>query len=346
MAGIDQIPTRQMMQPLRHSMLKTQSRLSETQTEATTGRHFDIGLALGGRTGSTVNLRLRLASIDQALDDFKQAEAKSDLAQASLSSLSQLADEFRATLTGARTSDDGRTIAAGAASTALLSFRDILSASYDGQYLFSGLNTGTAPLNDYGSGPRQAVISAFETEFGFSPSDPAAANLTPVQISDFINGTMEDIFSDSGWRSTWSNASDEAPTVRMNGTQTISVQTTTNGSFAQKIAKALTVMEFFGNSRINDAALESASDTALALVSEGQLEVGNEQAMIGFGHNALKLTQSDLAQRRVTLTGSIQGLEGVDPYEAATNTNLLMSQLEASYALTARLSRLTLLSYI
>jgi flagellar hook-associated protein 3 FlgL len=36
----------------------------------------------------------------------------------------------------------------------------------------------------------------------------------------------------------------------------------------------------------------------------------------------------------------------VDSYEAATRINLLMSQLETSYALTGRISRMSLLSYI
>jgi flagellar hook-associated protein 3 FlgL len=35
-------------------------------------------------------------------------------------------------------------------------------------------------------------------------------------------------------------------------------------------------------------------------------------------------------------------LEGVDPYEASTRVNALISQIETSYALTARIQQLSL----
>jgi flagellar hook-associated protein 3 FlgL len=76
------------------------------------------------------------------------------------------------------------------------------------------------------------------------------------------------------------------------------------------------------------------------------LQVGAEQARIGTGQSRLKLASGSLDASKVRLTSAIQALESVDSYEAATRINLLMSQLETSYALTGRISRMSLLSYI
>jgi flagellar hook-associated protein 3 FlgL len=42
----------------------------------------------------------------------------------------------------------------------------------------------------------------------------------------------------------------------------------------------------------------------------------------------------------------IQKLEGADPYEASTRVSTLMTQIETSYALTARIQQLSLAKYL
>ncbi len=49
---------------------------------------------------------------------------------------------------------------------------------------------------------------------------------------------------------------------------------------------------------------------------------------------------------RAATTEAIGAMESVDPYEAATRVNILMTQLESSYAVTGRISRMSLLNYI
>ncbi|NJM28730.1 MAG: hypothetical protein HC855_00075 [Rhizobiales bacterium] len=46
------------------------------------------------------------------------------------------------------------------------------------------------------------------------------------------------------------------------------------------------------------------------------------------------------------LKARVQESEGVDQYEAAMRMNQLMTQLEASYAITAKISKLTLADYL
>ena len=42
----------------------------------------------------------------------------------------------------------------------------------------------------------------------------------------------------------------------------------------------------------------------------------------------------------------ISALESVDPYEASTRVTTLLTQIETSYAMTARIQQLSLLDYL
>ena len=114
----------------------------------------------------------------------------------------------------------------------------------------------------------------------------------------------------------------------------------------ETLAQAFAMVEVLGQSQISRDAFQSAADRSLTLVSEAQLQIGTEQARIGSGEARLKNAVEALQSREGRLASALQALEGVDPYEAATRLNLLMTQLETSYALTGRINRMSLLSYI
>ena len=340
------IPSRLLLQASRYSTLQSQSRLEKAHVEATTGRHSDIGLALGGQTGSSLHMRLELSAAEISMTGLKQAAAKADITQTSLTALNSLADRFRSTLVAARNGENGRSIATTAAASSMNAMQDVLSASYDGQFLFSGLNVEAPPLKPYQEGPRIAIAAAFEAEFGFPPDDAAATSLTKAEISSFIEDSLDDLFYGSGWEAEWSNATSATPSFRLSPNQNLGLSASTNAEFSRKMAQSLSIVDVLGESKISTGAFEAAVDAALAKVSETQIAIGREQARIGVGQAALKDAEPLLIEKKNSLTSSIQALESVDSYEVATRVTLLMTQLESSYALTARIGRMSLLTYI
>ena len=346
MAAIRGLPTPLLLQSPRLAMADAQRRLSEAQAESATGRHADIGLALGAKIGSDIGLRLQLASVERTLDGIGQAVIRSDTVQAALSGVNNLAERFRSTLTGARTSESGRLLSSSFARTSIDSLHDTLGVSYDGMYLFGGLHTDTPPLRSYEDGPKQAIIDAFQTEFGFAPDNAAAQGLTPQQINSFLDGAFSSMFTSSGWTSTWSNAATEIPRFRLEGGQAVALSSTANAPFAQALTQAFAAIEVLGQSKISAVAFQEVTDRSLSLVSSAQISVGDEQARIGIGQGRLKDAEVELVQKRASTSAAIQTFEGVDPYDAATRVNLLMTQLESAYALTGRMSKMSLLTYI
>lgn len=346
MTSVNTFPTRLLAISARTTMADMQRRLGEAQIESTTGRHHDIGLSLGSRMSADIGLRTQLGGIEQTMDGSADAFLLAEATQTGLGAISDLADHFRSMLTGLRFDREGRALGAATAQSSLGALRDLMSTTLDGKFIFSGLASDTPPLNVYENGPRQAVLDAFQQEFGFSPDDPAASSVTASQILDFVDGAFADLFSDPDWSSVWSSASDRTPAFRLPSGQGFSLSTTAKAPFASAISSAFTIIEVFGHSNVNADAFRTAVDKSLTIVSEAQGRIADEQSRIGLGQAQLKLSLSALETRKASIETALSAFESVDPYEAATRVNSLLAQLEGSYALTGRISRLSLLNYI
>mgnify|MGYP001313663842 CR=1 FL=1 len=346
MPRVETTATRLLSRIPRSAVADGQKRLAAAQAEAASGRHADVGLTLGARTGSAISLRLQLDTVTSGLERAGQAKIRAGATQTALSSLGDMAKGFMSMLSGARTAQNGKALAATASLSALDASRPTLSTAYDDQYLFGGLNSAEAPLKAYDAGPRQAILDAFTTRFGFAPDNPAAAALTAADIGDFLDTDFEALFADPQWTTDWSNAATEAPLFRLSSGEGLNLSATANQHFARTLTKAFSMMEVLGNSAVSASAFQSAADRAMKLTAEAQMQLGAEQARIGAGEARLKEASASLEAAKGHMNTAIQSLEGVDPYEAATRVNLLMNQLEASYALTGRINRLSLLSYI
>ncbi len=83
-----------------------------------------------------------------------------------------------------------------------------------------------------------------------------------------------------------------------------------------------------------DAAVVAAGEAIGDMVAL-RSEMGSDQERVSRANDALELQVAHLNEQVVRF-------ESVDPYETATRINLLISQIETSYALTARISQLSL----
>lgn len=346
MIGTTGLPTRLLLQSSRMAVADSQRQLAEAQSESTSGRHADVGLTLGSRTGESITLRMQLASIEAASNGGNLAAVTASMTQDALSALSGVADRFRSQLAGARSAGPDPSVIASLAITALGSLEDQLSITHDGNFLFSGLASGSRPLKNYGDGPKQAVVDSFVATFGFPPDDPAAANLSATDVVEYMDGAFSSLFVSPAWSAVWSDAAADTGQFRPATGTPISLSSTAYAPFARKLAKAFSIAELLGSSRITGAAFTAASERAMILSAEAQSDIASEQSRVGIGQSRLKEAMLTLGQRKDVISRAVASLENVDPYDVATRMNLLMNQLESSYAVTGRLSKMSLLSYL
>jgi flagellar hook-associated protein 3 FlgL len=326
---------------------RLQLALSHAQEEVTTGRHHDVGLVLGAKTGSSIRLRLQLSEFQHAGKLAELAASRAALTQTTLMAVSKLATDVLATLTGARDAVLGQDLARDSAETALSSLTDLMNTAFDGQFVFGGLNSDKPPMRIFEGGPPQAAVdAAFLQEFGVTQSDAAVASITGTDMRTFMDGALADLFEPAAWNASWTSASASNPLTRLGAEQFVDASANANDTFAPRIAQALTVMLGLGQGNLSQSAFEATVERAIELLAQAQDDIGQVQSRIGLSQQRLTAGGEMFAGRAGAATRAIQALESVDSYEAAAKVNVLMTELEASYALTGRISRMSLLSYI
>lgn len=347
---IDAISTLVQQTMLRDSIRRSQALLATAQREFSTGRHADLGLAAGEAIGRDLTWRAQLGELQSLSDGNKLSGNRLDLVQSTLGQIRDVANNFLQTLTGSRNAENGQATAKQVASAAMRSLISMLNTSYNGQALFGGINSSAQPVLEYEVSPASAAQAMAESEFfasfGMTPDDPGVVGIARADMEAFLDTQYPVLFDVAQWQSSWSQAADHNVTTRIDTALVIESGTNANIEPFRQLAQAFSMVLSLGTGKLNAQTFEAIADRAISLAGQGIAGIGFEQARLGIAEAEITAATERIALRMTTITGGLGVLEDVDKYEAAMRVNSLQSQLEASYTLTGRLSRLTLLNYI
>lgn len=343
---IAQTSTLSLAQSLRFSLLRTQNELSDAQTEVTTGRLADRGLSLGARSSLSVTLARDLERVKNIADTNALAESRLKATQNALGNIGSRAQAFLSTLTAGVGGDAGPSVLGGDARATLGMMTAVLNGALNGEYLFAGVNTDVEPLTPWGPGaPAKAAFdAAFVAQFGFPPGNPAASGISKADMQAFLS-SVEPQFLGAGWAD-WSEASDAPIQSRIALNETAPTSVSANADPIRKLAMAAATVSDLMAGALGPGAREAVVERAVALVSEAIAGLGRLQSDAGLLQKRLSEATGRLEAQADLFERHIGKLEGVDPYEASTRVSQLMSQIEMSYTLTARLGELSLLRFL
>jgi flagellar hook-associated protein 3 FlgL len=334
----------------RETRTNLQVKLAEGQKEATTGRLADVGLSLGYLTQRTVSLRQDLDRLNTFKDTNTVASSRLELTQTTLEGVGEAAQEFLQTLVAARASRSSDNVAVMDAKQKLTSFTAAMNTTVNGAHIFAGVNTDVKPIADYYGEPtsagRQAMADAFVNEFGVAQSQSGVENITGAEMTTFLEGAFNDLFDTANWTATWSSASDQNITSRINSNERIETSTNANEAAFRAIASAYTMISDIGLEELNDEAYQAVLDKAIAVVGQAVGDLTQVRAGLGTSEERIAAANERIEIQVSLMTEHISSLEGVDPYEATANVNALLTQIETAYALTARLQNLSLINHI
>lgn len=332
---------------LRSSIRQLQVDLQNAQTEMSTGRFADAGLALGSSVRRNLDWRTEIARLETTIKRNEILSDRASVSQAALGAIKDQSDYLLKSVVGARSAINGGALMKAAGEGALKGMLDAMSANYAGQYVFGGNNPDGAPLSAYeGEAPQTAFDDAFFAEFGFSKTDPQAINITPSQMQTFLQGRFDDLFKEPAWSDNWSDAGASNQLARIDGTTMVDADANANeDAFRQSLKAAVAAYEL-GGTAIGQATLQLVADTTASDLAEAAKGLGDIQARIGFSEEAIGQATARMTAKKSLLENSVTETEGVSQFDAATRINTLMTQLEASYSVTGRISKLSLLNYI
>ena len=174
----------------------------------------DVGLELGSSTARSVNLQRELARLETLVDTNSVVTQRLASSQEALGTMAEAAEQVRNTLVTFKGNDsvDQLSVQKTEIESAMSLFTASANTSFNGEFLFAGINTDVMPFEDYA-----AAGSAAKTTFDDALATYMSANgiasmsdFTETQMEDFITNTLEPLYTDdTQWATDWSAASSQ-----------------------------------------------------------------------------------------------------------------------------------------
>ncbi|MHA7772937.1 flagellar hook-associated family protein [Roseibium sp. M-1] len=333
----------------RRQIQSQSSLVQRLSIELSSGRKYDVGLDLGTRTGESVSLRAEFHFLDGIVDTNALTRSRLDVSQAAMGDMLSDAQDFLATLVALRENGGSSDIVKADAIGNMELLTSRLNTQLNGNYVFAGINSDQEPFADYSdpaSPNKLAADAAFLTEFGINQANPGVSGITPSAMSTYLNGAFDAMFQDPAWGATWSTASSSVLTSRISASETVSSSVSANQQAFRDLAAAYTMMSDLGNENLDPGTWKVVVDKAIEKLGTGIAGVTSQMGKLGNVQEQVKLASDRLKVQTDILNRRINDLENVNLEETSVRLNTALTQLETTYAVTARMQGLSILNYL
>ena len=328
------------------------------ETEIATGRYADVFASLGTRATEAMSMRTSFERLEGQIQSNTFLQNKLDTTATTLGNLRDTAQEV---LTLAITNSDPTSgnpqYLQQAARTAYDAIAGYLNTNYNGNALFSGVDTDRSPVNpwdrkDGATGLSPSDVLAGVTGGTVTDAADAAAKLAEINaIFDGTTANPDTAFEESFYNGTphedgSGNANPRLAAIIDDGIR-VDYGVQANDDAFRDVLKGLALLASADPSDItDDGAYAAWVGAAVGALQTGVSGVLSLETRTGTYQGQIEDTISRQETRRDLLSTQISELEGVDPYEAATRLSALETQLQASYAVTARLQNLSFVNFM
>lgn len=345
------VATRLITAAPRDAISQLQRELITRQRELASGKIDDIGLARGGTVRRNLELDRTLSDITSFKDLNAVTGARLSGTQNALKAITANANAMVNAMITARDAPSAGAILREKGLAAASDLARALNTEVAGVFVFGGENGAAPPVADIaapgpGAAAKASLEAAFTTFFGFAPDDPSAASITGAEIKAFYDGPLTALFDASGWKAGWSNASDSALSVGIAPNQFTQGGSSANQRGFSELMKAYSAAGVFGGVALNDGARGALADSVRDTIVAVRADVAAVQSQVGFSEERVASANASLADMELIAARAKGDIENADPFETATRINAIITGIEASYALTARLQKLSLTNYL
>lgn len=338
---------------MRLTIKQSQNEMTKASLEATTGVYADMGVSLGGNISQSIDMTRDVSRLDSIAASNSTAAARMTATQSGLADMTSNSQTFLDQLVALQGNQDGSSIALSqtTATSTINSFVADANTMLNGQYIFAGTNTDVQPVTDQTTAATAAIQSAL-TDYMAAQSPPVTAksDLTADQMNDFISTKVEPMFLDDtsaapNW-SSWSSASDQNMTSRINNSEVVETSTNSNSSGMRYMALSATVAKALMGTDINKAALNEVTKSAINYARQGIDGMNAQASQLGLSQSRVTKANDAINAQKDIINNRIVDLQGVDPYEASTKVNSLETQLQTAYTIVSKIQQLSLVNYL
>ncbi len=342
-------------------LIEHQARLDRAVIENASKKHADIGLALGAQTGMTTSFRSEYSLLEGQLDTNRQLVNRLDVTNTALENIQNNGSAFRSNLIALEKDESTLKTASNLAYTELGKLTSALNSNVSGVYVFGGMNSGTAPVTDFKSipgdptsnQPEDRIEKAFKNYFGFEITDEAAVKAIPgdghptdQDWDSFLKSSQFQNIFGADWSPGWSGATDEKMTATISGGVTTTSSESANDQAYRDLARGYSMIAVFGKLDLSETGAHLISKEAINSLNVGTTKTIEIAAQNGAVKENVVRTNNDITAKKDVLNMRINDLENVDENRAAVELSLARNQLEATYAITAKIKDLNILKYL
>lgn len=335
-------------------------RVAQAGQEATTGFKSDIFRSLGLRASEALTLRAGMARNQTFIASNEMLASRLDLTALTLRQTRETVQGF---LDLAISNADMPTQTASelqrAAQMALDRLIGTVNTTFRGVPLFAGTDSAMLPLQGWdmphpvtGIAPRDVLAATV----GAGIADAADATAKAARLSEIFASSSalvpaEERFEASFFNGTPRLAADGTTnarvTARIDETTQLPHGIQANDPAFTNMLRGLSMLASTNPADIADPeAYRIWVGEAVSAISMGITGIIDTESRLGGQQQSLDQTLRMQRERDVLYNSQVLSLEGVDPYEAATRLTNLQTQLEATYMVTSRLSRLSFLNFM
>ncbi|WP_394690761.1 flagellar hook-associated family protein [Hoeflea sp.] len=336
---------------MRMTISRGQEEIQKLQQEVVTGRYADIGVALGAKTSTSVSHHRDVQRLETIQESNALVTQRLSTSQLSLEAMSDAAQQMLEAFIVANGTDDEPKldVMRRDVEASLNIFTSSVNTSVNGEYLFSGINTDVKPVADYldaASAPKAAFDALFLGHFGFTQDDPLAAGITTAQMDNFIDNVLEPDFTGPNWNANWSSASDTNISSRIRTNEVVDSSANANGAGMRSFALAAVIGIELLDSPISSEVRAAVNARAIEYAGQAVTGIDDERSTLGVSENRVAKANVSIESQIKIMKLHLNDIEGVDGYEASTRMQALLTQVETSYTLTARIQQLNLMNYL
>lgn len=317
----------------RNSTLKQD--IERLTTELSTGQTADLRTAVGSNAAYVSDLERSLTKLDGYDLATLEAGQFASGVQAALTYIDDLNTSFR----DAMLNTSGSALGANTTTNVATAFQTLgsvigaLNTSVGGRSVFSGMATDTAPL---------------------APIDDLLADLSTVMagagsVDDMMAAAQAWFDDPAGFGATGYLGSDtDLAPMGLSDVESVSITVRGDDPVLRETLRNLAMVAL-------------ANDPALALTSIQQSELIEKttanvvatsgtlidlQAAVGVTENRIETLSVRRSAERSSLEVARNNLLSIDPFQSATELEQVQFQLESLYAITSRMSQLSLVNYL
>lgn len=230
---------------------------------------------------------------------------------------------------------------------ALASIADLLNTDFQGQKVFGGTDSASRPIQNITALPAQmqSMLDAAVTANGGAPLDATQAASLMSSIDAVFGGPGSSFYTD--YYGSGSKTGDGDPNlVRIGEGQTLSYDVRADNDAFKDALHALALTSLLGSGSLQDDAKTAIADRAGELMRGAQASLTTLSGTLGSKEARLERVAEIQARTIDATTSQINDLEAADYYTLSDQVSTMQIQLQATYSITAQLSKLSLVNYL